>query len=85
MDTRRDAGRPQEIFFPPPPMVGTAPHWQVSGPVLDQNLELLPLLVPAENLSGRLRTAPNSYAQLLTASHYYLALSTRTCFMKPPA
>jgi hypothetical protein len=34
--------------------------------------------------AGRPRTAPNSYAQLLTSSHYYLALSTTFYFPKSP-
>jgi hypothetical protein len=45
---------------------------------------LLPQPVSAEDRGGRLRTAPNSYAQFLTASHSYLALSTPTHFRKPP-
>ena len=37
-----------------------------------------------KDVAGRPRTAPNSYAQLLTLSYYYLALSTTSYFTKQP-
>jgi hypothetical protein len=37
-----------------------------------------------KDAAGRRRTAPNSYVQLLTTSHYYLALSTTSYFTKQP-